>query len=55
MNYLSQYYLLIWSIWVNTALTTRIASDGSAPALQAFRAAVRLSTCGDRVTGQKEE
>lgn len=40
-------YLLIWSIWVRTALTTRMASEGSVPALQALRAAVRLSTCGD--------
>lgn len=36
---------LIWSSWVRTALTTRIASEGSVPAWQAFLAAVRLSTC----------
>lgn len=28
-------------------MTTRMASEGSVPALQALRAAVRLSTCGD--------
>lgn len=36
---------LIWSSWVRTELTTRIASEGSVPAWQAFLAAVRLSTC----------
>lgn len=36
---------LIWSSWVSTELTTRMASEGSVPAWQAFLAAVRLSTC----------
>lgn len=35
---------LIWSSWVRTELTTRMASEGSVPAWQAFLAAVRLST-----------
>lgn len=46
-----QRHLLIRSIWVRTALTTRMASEGSVPALQALRAAVRLSTCGGGTTG----
>ncbi len=35
---------LIWSSWVRTELTTRMASEGSVPAWLAFLAAVRLST-----------
>lgn len=42
--------LLIWSSWVRTELTTRMASDGSVPAWQAFLAAVRLSTCPPKST-----
>ena len=52
-------YLLIWSICVSRAFTTRMASEGSLPDMADLRAAVRLSTwtyvdiasCIDHVSG----
>ena len=38
-------YFLIWSICVRSAFTTLMASEGSFPDMDDFRAAVRLSTC----------